>query len=166
MPFRGARAPYAAYPGTIVKNSSGAQSATSLPQAPRDDAGARSTRYLITMGIRVACFILMVAITPYSWYTWIFAVGAVVLPYIAVVGANVGQDTKSTTREIPERALPAAATVAPPVREPAPTVIRLEEQRPLASGDAGTRHPSPAPSAPAPSAQAPSTPGAERGDPE
>lgn len=130
-----------------MKNSSGPQSATSLPRAPRDEVGARSTRYLITMGIRVACFILMVVVTPYSWYTWIFAAGAVFLPYIAVVGANVGQDGRSTRRETPERALP-SAPAAPP-REDAPRVIRLEEQRPLGADgaadkpDAGPRHPSP-----------------------
>ena len=49
------------------------QSATSLPRAPQDEAGARSRRYLITMGIRIACFILMVVDQPYGWYTWVFA---------------------------------------------------------------------------------------------
>lgn len=142
MLLAGAGGLCAAYPGIIVKNSSGPQSATSLPRAPRDEAGARSTRYLITMGIRVACFILMVVVTPYSWYTWIFAAGAVVLPYIAVVGANVGQDGKSTTREEPERALPSVPTVVPPAG--GPPVIRLEEQRPLAPRtDDAPRHPSP-----------------------
>ncbi|WP_241245866.1 DUF3099 domain-containing protein [Microbacterium sp. 4R-513] len=125
-----------------MKNSSGAQSATSLPQAPRDEVGARSTRYLITMGIRVACFILMVVITPYSWYTWIFAAGAVFLPYIAVVMANVGEDGRRVRREAPERALPSATPALP--REENPRVIRLEEQRPLAasSDDGVPRHPS------------------------
>ncbi len=41
------------------------------------------------MGIRIACFILMVVITPYGWYTWVFGAAAIVLPYIAVVLANV-----------------------------------------------------------------------------
>ena len=40
------------------------------------------------MGIRIACFILMVVITPYGWYTWVFGAAAIVLPYIAVVMAN------------------------------------------------------------------------------
>ena len=47
-----------------MKSSNRAPSATSLPRAPRDDSDARSRRYLITMGIRVACFLLMVFITP------------------------------------------------------------------------------------------------------
>ena len=46
-------------------------------------------KYFTMMAIRVVCFVLMVAIQPYSWYTWLFALGAIVLPYIAVVIANV-----------------------------------------------------------------------------
>jgi hypothetical protein len=90
--------------------------------------GARSTRYLVMMAIRVVCLLLMVFVTPYGWYTWLFAVGAVVLPYIAVVSANVGQDSRPSAPESPERALPApaAATPVPPRAEP--VVIRVEEQ--------------------------------------
>ena len=47
------------------------------------------TKYFTMMAIRVACFVLMVVVTPYSWYTWLFAVGACFLPYVAVVVANV-----------------------------------------------------------------------------
>ena len=95
-----------------MKNSSHAPSATSLPRAPRDDVGARSTRYLVMMGVRIACFILMVVITPYGWYTWIFGAAAIFLPYIAVVSANVGQEARSNRREDPEPSLPAAPTHA------------------------------------------------------
>ncbi|WP_243075101.1 DUF3099 domain-containing protein [Microbacterium sp. SS28] len=112
-----------------MKHSNGAQSATSLPQAPQDEVGARETRYLVTMGIRIACIILMIVITPYGWYTWVLAVGAVVLPYIAVVAANVGQDGRRVRREDPERALPATARVTSTVETP--RVIRVEEQKPL-----------------------------------
>ncbi|WP_345802431.1 DUF3099 domain-containing protein [Microbacterium sp. AZCO] len=114
-----------------MKNSSGAQSATSLPRAPRDEVSARSVRYLITMGIRVACFILMVVVQPYGWYTWLFAAGAVFLPYIAVVTANVGQDSKSRRSENPERALPAPPPPSVTTGSPdQPRVIRIEEQHP------------------------------------
>ena len=92
--------------------------------------GARSTRYLITMGVRIACFILMVAVQPYGWYTWIFAAGAVVLPYIAVVTANVGQDSRATRRsESPERALP--ATPSPSRGQRRRGFVRIVEQRPI-----------------------------------
>jgi hypothetical protein len=111
-----------------VKSSAHAQSATSLPRAPRDEASSRSVRYLITMGIRILCFVLMVVITPYGWYTWVFGAAAVFLPYIAVVIANVGSDVRETGVENPERALPAAAEKpAPAPSADAPTVIRLHE---------------------------------------
>ncbi|WP_426325367.1 DUF3099 domain-containing protein [Microbacterium sp. E-13] len=113
-----------------MKSSSHAPSATSLPRAPRDDVDARSVRYLVTMGIRVACFILMVVITPYGWYTWVFGAAAIFLPYIAVVSANVGQEGRRNRREDPEAALP--ATPSEPTSSPGPAVrvIQIEESRP------------------------------------
>ena len=62
------------------------QSVTSAPEARTEDQARRLKRYLITMGIRTACFILLVVID--AWYRWIFAAGAVFLPIIAVVAAN------------------------------------------------------------------------------
>jgi hypothetical protein len=117
-----------------VKSSSHAPSATSLPRSPRDDVDARSTRYLITMGIRVACFILMVVITPYGWYTWLFGAAAIFLPYIAVVSANVGQEARRNRREDPEPALPGAPTTA----STGTPVIRIEETRAIPADDERT----------------------------
>ncbi|MBN9152576.1 MAG: DUF3099 domain-containing protein [Microbacterium sp.] len=120
-----------------MKTSTHAQSATSIPRAPRDEVGSRSMRYLIMMGVRVACFILMVTIQPYGWYTWVFGAAAIFLPYIAVVLANVGQDGKAVHAENPERELEAAA---PAVREPeasAPPVILITETHPAAIPPAG-----------------------------
>ncbi|MET0734612.1 MAG: DUF3099 domain-containing protein, partial [Microbacterium sp.] len=108
-----------------------AQSATSLPAAPRDDEHRRSSRYLIMMGIRILCFILMVLITPYGWYTWVFGAAAIVLPYIAVVLANVGSDVERTEVINPERALPAAPTVRPAATAGHSPVLRIEETRAL-----------------------------------
>lgn len=112
--------------------SSRAQSATSLPRAPRDDASARMTKYFTMMVIRVICFVLMVAVTPYSWYTWLFGAGAMFLPYFAVVIANVASG--SAERAIaPERAIEASPTPRPPSDAPTaavdetPRVIRLSE---------------------------------------
>ena len=113
-----------------MKSSSHAPSATSLPRAPRDDVDARSVRYLVTMGIRVACFILMVVITPYGWYTWVFGAAAIFLPYIAVVSANVGQEGRRNRREDPEAALPAAPSAPSPAAAPEVRVIRIDETRP------------------------------------
>ena len=78
------------------------------------------------MGVRVACFILMVLITPYGWYTWVLGAAAVFLPYFAVVTANVSKNVRRTTSESPERALPSTPAAAPADE---PTVIRLNEAR-------------------------------------
>ncbi|WP_051191788.1 DUF3099 domain-containing protein [Microbacterium luticocti] len=100
------------------------QSATSLPRAPRDEVGARSVRYLLMMAVRVACFVAMVFVQPFGWYTWVFGAGAIFLPYVAVVLANVGQESKTVAAVPPERALPAAAADAGHE-----TVIRVRETR-------------------------------------
>ena len=39
-------------------------------------------KYFSMMAIRVVCFVLMVAIQPYGWYTWLFAIGAVLLGHV------------------------------------------------------------------------------------
>ena len=74
---------------------------TSLPQSPQDEADHRVRRYALTMSIRIACFALMMFVQPYGWYTWVFALAAAVLPYIAVVFANAGSDSTDTTAESP-----------------------------------------------------------------
>ncbi len=43
-------------------------------------------RYLVAMSLRGVCFVL--AIVTSGWLRWTFVVGAVVLPYVAVVLAN------------------------------------------------------------------------------
>lgn len=109
-----------------MRSSRTTQSTTSLPQSPRDEESARIRVYLITMGIRVLCFILMVAVTPYSWYTLVFGVGAVFLPYVAVVLANVGKDAHAPEAEEPQQlALPPSPPA--PVEDDAPLVIRISE---------------------------------------
>ena len=124
-----------------VKSSRRTPSTTSLPPSPHDEAGARSTKYLVMMGIRVVCFILMVVITPYGWHTWVLGAAAVFLPYIAVVTANVADNVARVEPESPERALPASA---PPIeRRPAddaPGIIRISE-----SGASAPRPPQPDP---------------------
>lgn len=80
------------------------------------------------MGIRIACFVLMVVITPYGWYTWLFGAGAVLLPYVAVVMANVGSDPTSVTAVKPDRMIEAPVPPTPIVTDD-PRVIRIEETR-------------------------------------
>lgn len=64
------------------------QSATALPDSPIDDRKKRMRRYSIAMSIRMACLVLVFVVP--GWWKLIFGVGAVVLPYIAVILANVG----------------------------------------------------------------------------
>ncbi len=107
-----------------MKNSP-TQSATSLPRAPRDDAHVRMTKYFTMMTIRVVCFVLMVSIQPYGWYTWAFALGAIFLPYIAVVVANVA--SAPAERAVPPERAIASTTPAPPPEQTG--VIRIAEAK-------------------------------------
>ncbi len=63
-----------------------AASITSAAPSLTEDLDHRTRRYLLQMGIRVACFLGAVAVD--HWTRWLLLAGAVVLPYIAVVGAN------------------------------------------------------------------------------
>ena len=59
-----------------------------------DDINYRQRRYLLMMGIRAACFVIAVVmfINHLGWLTVIPAVGAIVIPYFAVVFANGGRE--------------------------------------------------------------------------
>ena len=59
---------------------------TSAATSTTDDQDARMKRYLIMMGIRVACFGLVFVTS--GWVRWAAVAGAVVIPYFAVVIAN------------------------------------------------------------------------------
>jgi hypothetical protein len=62
------------------------------------DIAARQRRYLIMMGIRVGCFVLTIALfaAGAGWFAAIPAVGAIAIPYFAVVIANGGRELAST----------------------------------------------------------------------
>ncbi|HUY52147.1 MAG TPA: DUF3099 domain-containing protein [Streptosporangiaceae bacterium] len=62
------------------------------------DIAARQRRYLIMMGIRIACFVATVALfaAGVGWLAAIPAVGAITIPYFAVVMANGGREPAST----------------------------------------------------------------------
>ena len=63
-----------------------------------EDISYRQHRYLIMMGIRVICF--AIAIILYAvhlrWLILVPAVGAILIPYIAVVFANGGREPDNT----------------------------------------------------------------------
>jgi hypothetical protein len=62
-----------------------------------EDIAYRQRRYLIMMGIRLGCFVIaVVAFTNGAgWLTAIPAVGAIIIPYFAVIFANGGREPAS-----------------------------------------------------------------------
>jgi hypothetical protein len=58
------------------------------------DIRYRERRYLIMMGIRMVCFVIAVVVflNGGGWLTVIPAVGAIAIPYFAVVFANGGRE--------------------------------------------------------------------------
>jgi Protein of unknown function (DUF3099) len=80
------------------------------------DVAARQRRYLIMMGIRVACFgvTIVLFVAGAGWLAAIPAAGAILIPYFAVVMANGGREPADTKRfkpyepRLPERWTPPA----------------------------------------------------------
>jgi predicted tellurium resistance membrane protein TerC len=62
------------------------QSITSLPRSPDQDRHSRMIKYSVAMGIRVVCIALCLFVQ--GWWLIVFAIGAITLPYFAVVIAN------------------------------------------------------------------------------
>jgi hypothetical protein len=114
-----------------VKSKRLVPAVTSLPQSPQAESDHRVRRYALTMTIRIVCFGLMMFVQPYGWYTWVFAIAAAVLPYIAVVFANAGSDSTETTAESPvqeiEAPRPPEPEAAPEAANDDPWIITIRE---------------------------------------
>ena len=54
------------------------------------DQADRYRKYIVSMSIRIACFIACIVAS--GWLRWTFFLGALVLPWIAVVIANAGKE--------------------------------------------------------------------------
>lgn len=64
---------------------------TAAPASLTRDQAGRQRRYFYSMMLRTFCFVLTVILpSPYRWFALI---GAVTLPYFAVVIANAGRET-------------------------------------------------------------------------
>jgi hypothetical protein len=63
-----------------------------------DDIAYRQRRYLLMMGIRAVCFVIAVClfVNHFGWLAAIPAVGAIFIPYFAVVFANGGREPDNT----------------------------------------------------------------------
>jgi hypothetical protein len=112
-----------------VKRNRAVPAVTSLPESPKAESDHRVRRYAITMTIRIVCFFLMVLIQPYGWYTWVFAIAAAVLPYIAVVFANSGGDITEADAESPTLQVEAPRPAPEVIEENGPQVFRITETR-------------------------------------
>ena len=73
-------------------------------------------RYLISMLIRTICVVLVVVID--SPVRWVFAVGAVFLPYLAVVMANAS----GTRRQAGPAPVPRVETTGPAISATHPAI--------------------------------------------
>lgn len=97
---------------------------TSATGSHSADMQQRAGRYLVSMLIRTLCVVLVIVVP--GPLRWVFAVGAIVLPYVAVVAANAAGER----RERPLPPPPPAAARSLPAPPPAATVLRPEGQRP------------------------------------
>jgi hypothetical protein len=80
-----------------TKRSPVVHTVTSAPSSTTDDQDDRVRRYLLMMAIRVVCFGLLFVTS--GWMRWVAIVGAVVLPYFAVVVANAVRPSQQGTIE-------------------------------------------------------------------
>jgi len=76
--------------GLIRHHHEDAVRITTAATSRADDIAARQRRYVLSMGIRTACFVAAVAaaIAGISWLWPFLIVAALILPYVAVVMAN------------------------------------------------------------------------------
>ena len=75
---------------------------TTAAKSPRDERRERERRYLLTMGLRVLCFIaaiVLFAVGP-RWAGLVAVAGSLVLPWVAVVAANAAPKRSSGTPEL------------------------------------------------------------------
>ncbi len=63
---------------------------TTAAESRNADIAARQRRYLLSMGLRTLCFVgaILASLAGIHWLWPILIVGALVLPYVAVVMAN------------------------------------------------------------------------------
>ncbi|GAA4375177.1 DUF3099 domain-containing protein [Agromyces bauzanensis] len=87
------------------------QTITSLPPSPEAERRARMIKYTIAMLIRVVCIFAM--LFAQGWWLVIFAAGAILLPYVAVVLANVNTSSRDTQVLRPGGIVPVPAPPSP-----------------------------------------------------
>jgi Flp pilus assembly protein TadB len=94
---------------------------TSATGSRSADMQQRAGRYLVSMLIRTLCVVLVIVVP--GPLRWVFVVGAIVLPYVAVIAANNVGERRSRPLPPPApglgRSLPGPAPAATVQRPPA-----------------------------------------------
>ncbi len=94
---------------------------TSAAGAQSADMQQRAVRYLVSMGVRTVCVVLVIVVP--GPLRWVFAVGAIALPYIAVVAANAAGERRQRPAPAPTPTAPASLPrPVPTATVPAETV--------------------------------------------
>jgi hypothetical protein len=75
-----------------VSRTGGPVLVTTAPQSPREEQRQRQRRYLVTMGVRLACFIAAIVLVALDlrWEAGVAVGASLVLPWVAVIVANGG----------------------------------------------------------------------------
>ena len=94
-------------------------SVTSAQPGRSEDLDSRIVRYAWMMSIRIVCFVLAV-VTPSPW-RWLFVVGAIALPYFAVVLANAHRSATTPAAD------PYLAPARPAIGERPTVVVPAED---------------------------------------
>lgn len=105
----------------MARRTQSVASITSAPTSLSDDLSMRTRRYLWTMGIRTACFVAAIVVP--GWPRWVLVAGAVLLPYLGVVGANAGRE-RGGAKTLEPVSADFAALPRGPSASPSPTSTR------------------------------------------
>lgn len=73
---------------------------TTVGASPAAETAGRQRRYLYSMAVRTLCVVGAVVVGP-GWLRWVLVAGAVILPYVAVVAANVTH-RRDTSLDLPD----------------------------------------------------------------
>ena len=84
------------------------QNATSLPAAPMDERRVRVIKYSVAMAIRMICIVMM--LFAQGWWLLLFAMGAIFLPYFAVIIANASVNAPGNDVARPGALVPLAVS--------------------------------------------------------
>jgi hypothetical protein len=76
---------------TKTKKTDPSLTITTLPPSPDEERRGRMRRYGLSTLIRLVC-IIIAFVVPLGWWTILPVIGAVFLPFFAVVVANAGHD--------------------------------------------------------------------------